>query len=372
MLNWHFRHAWLKELCKAYGLRVSGNKTQLAERLLNHVGMYMPEFRSIPGLVREMARKLGQTTRNEVFDPDGKGCIHRALCVVLSTATREYSAAYLEGWADSDQSISAALQLRKLKSCCDEALQFLESPEMHQMLNPSATGAQSEGQGDVPDTADPIQLETKTPEQLLEDRYQTALDKGEVIDLSQTAEESGELYAQKVHTNRNKLVDSRRKHAVPLSLLITSGTGKGTVYYANGERTEGTWKNGEPDGKFTTYFPDGARTEETWENGELNGKVTSYFSDGVMAEETWKNGELIATTLRSTRRPCDESAAVEESFELDTSPEMAPDIAPPPLHMNQGLPPGWVCKASRGAVGRYYYENKELNKNQWERPSWDL
>ena len=334
----------------------------------------MPKFRSIPGLVREMARKLGQTTRNEVFDHDGKGCIHRALCGVIRTGGRELLHADRNGrWWEDPHHISMVRQYRILKTGCEEALEFLESPELHQMLNPSpATRAQSEAHGDVPAAAEPIHLETKTPQQLLEERYQAALDKGEVIDLSQTAEESGELYAQKVHTNRNKLVDSRRKHAVPLSLLITSGTGKGTVYYANGERTEGTWKNGEPDGKFTTYFPDGARTEETWENGELNGKVTSYFSDGVMAEETWKNGELIATTLRSTRRPCDESAAVEESFELDTtSPEMPPDIAPPPLHMNQGLPPGWVCKASRGAVGRYYYENKELNKNQWERPTWD-
>ncbi len=45
-------------------------------------------------------------------------------------------------------------------------------------------------------------------------------------------------------------------------------TGTGTYYFANGDRYEGEWKDGNKDGLGTYYFADGNRAKEEWIEGE--------------------------------------------------------------------------------------------------------
>ena len=47
-------------------------------------------------------------------------------------------------------------------------------------------------------------------------------------------------------------------------------TGIGTYYFANGDRYEGEWKDGNKDGLGTFYFADGDRAKEEWIEGERN------------------------------------------------------------------------------------------------------
>ena len=70
-----------------------------------------------------------------------------------------------------------------------------------------------------------------------------------------------------------------------------------TSWYENGQKeSEGTYKNGTPDGKRTWWYENGQKDREaTFKNGELDGKWTDWREDGQKKSEgTFKDGERIS------------------------------------------------------------------------------
>ncbi len=69
-------------------------------------------------------------------------------------------------------------------------------------------------------------------------------------------------------------------------------------YYPNGKRkSEGTLKDGLPDGLFTEWYENGQkRYEGTWKDGKLNGLVTRWYNNRQKEREgTFKDGEVISS-----------------------------------------------------------------------------
>jgi len=54
---------------------------------------------------------------------------------------------------------------------------------------------------------------------------------------------------------------------------------EGTFLYENGDKFEGTWKDGLRDGPGTLTYPDGAKLVGTWENDTICGEGTFYSGD---------------------------------------------------------------------------------------------
>ena len=48
--------------------------------------------------------------------------------------------------------------------------------------------------------------------------------------------------------------------------------GKGIIYWKDGERYEGKWKNVERDGKVINFWPEGDRYEGKWKKNKNDGK----------------------------------------------------------------------------------------------------
>ena len=68
-------------------------------------------------------------------------------------------------------------------------------------------------------------------------------------------------------------------------------SGKGTFYYADGERIEALWKAGNPV-HGTCYFADGDRYEGDFDDDwEKSGQGTYYFSNGKILKGQWLKGE---------------------------------------------------------------------------------
>ena len=64
-------------------------------------------------------------------------------------------------------------------------------------------------------------------------------------------------------------------------------SGKGTFYYADGERIEALWKGGNPV-HGTYYYADGDRYEGDFdENEQYSGQGTYYNADGERIEALW-------------------------------------------------------------------------------------
>jgi len=65
--------------------------------------------------------------------------------------------------------------------------------------------------------------------------------------------------------------------------------GQGTMTWANGEKYQGHWKNGEPDGQGTHTYASGNKYQGGWKNGLKNGQGTFTFANGDKYQGQWKN-----------------------------------------------------------------------------------
>lgn len=60
--------------------------------------------------------------------------------------------------------------------------------------------------------------------------------------------------------------------------------GRGTLYYANGDRYEGEWKENAKHGKGTMYFSNGAKYIGDWFKNSMEGKCVFYYKNGNVYE----------------------------------------------------------------------------------------
>ena len=118
-------------------------------------------------------------------------------------------------------------------------------------------------------------------------------------------------------------------------------TGKGTFYFARGGRYEGDWVDNKRTGKGTYYFKSGDRYEGDLVAGRYHGKGTLYFADGSINQQgIWKDGKLVqAMALNETPKPVQQQA-----------PQIAADTQPPEITMQRGV--NVVAKARHTVTGQ--------------------
>ena len=95
--------------------------------------------------------------------------------------------------------------------------------------------------------------------------------------------------------------DSGDKYIGETSLFTNKRNGKGIMYYIDGSKYEGEWKDDKKNGKGILTNINGEKYDGEWENGRKNGKGTMIYKDGSQYEGDWKDdkkhGEGIYTTL---------------------------------------------------------------------------
>ena len=71
--------------------------------------------------------------------------------------------------------------------------------------------------------------------------------------------------------------------------------GRGTYHWANGNRYEGEFNNGKMHGRGTYHWASGGRYEGDSRNGERHGRGTYFYADGTFEEQEWRNGDLVSS-----------------------------------------------------------------------------
>ena len=68
--------------------------------------------------------------------------------------------------------------------------------------------------------------------------------------------------------------------------------GKKILYYNDGDRYEGDFKNNIREGKGIMYYNSGDKYEGDWKNDISEGKGIMYFNNGEIYEGNWKNDKF--------------------------------------------------------------------------------
>jgi hypothetical protein len=69
--------------------------------------------------------------------------------------------------------------------------------------------------------------------------------------------------------------------------------GKGTYYYANGNKYTGDWINDKMSGHGVFTWTDGDRYEGQYKDGKKNGKGKFRYANGQVKEGMWSNDNFI-------------------------------------------------------------------------------
>ena len=77
------------------------------------------------------------------------------------------------------------------------------------------------------------------------------------------------------------------------NFLTSDKDGKGIMYYKNGNKYEGEWKNDKKEGKGLFYWNNGDRYEGEWKNDNIEGKGIKYYKNGKIEDGNWKNNQFI-------------------------------------------------------------------------------
>ena len=62
------------------------------------------------------------------------------------------------------------------------------------------------------------------------------------------------------------------------------------MYFNNGTRYEGDFKNDQREGKGIFYWNEGDRYEGEFKNDQIEGLGTMYFQNRIIKKCRWKNG----------------------------------------------------------------------------------
>ena len=76
------------------------------------------------------------------------------------------------------------------------------------------------------------------------------------------------------------------------SLKDGNRNGQGIMYYRNGSRYEGSWENNEHNGQGIYYYRNGDRYEGSWENNKRHGQGIFYYNNGDKYTGSWENNRL--------------------------------------------------------------------------------
>ena len=80
--------------------------------------------------------------------------------------------------------------------------------------------------------------------------------------------------------------------------------GTGTMYYANGDKYEGGWKDDCENGYGTMYYANGDKYEGNWADGFRVGYGTYYHSNGKTEQGRWHADELCEVIFKSEWSCC--------------------------------------------------------------------
>ena len=130
--------------------------------------------------------------------------------------------------------------------------------------------------------------------------------------------------------------------------------GKGTFYWADGEKYVGMWENDQKHGKGTYYWADGDRYEGDWKNDKKHGKGTFYCKDGNVYDEYYKNGEVITSNLRGgfAKPECSNKGVCNYPSGARYEGEFKPGTK------------------TRHGYGVYYYADGKTKKGKWANGVW--
>ena len=78
--------------------------------------------------------------------------------------------------------------------------------------------------------------------------------------------------------------------------IVDLENGQCMIFYANGDKYKGGWKNGNYHGQGTMIYADGSKYEGEWKNGNYHGQGTVTYADGTKYEGVWKNGKFLDDT----------------------------------------------------------------------------
>ncbi|MCB0641655.1 MAG: caspase family protein, partial [Phaeodactylibacter sp.] len=97
--------------------------------------------------------------------------------------------------------------------------------------------------------------------------------------------------------------------------------GHGIMSYANGDRYEGNWANDRPNGDGIYFFAGGSkRFEGNFLNGRFHGFGIMYYADGTQEEGRWDNGqkdgeqELMAGTATESETATSQTTSSQEEY----------------------------------------------------------
>jgi len=98
------------------------------------------------------------------------------------------------------------------------------------------------------------------------------------------------------------------------SLVDDQFHGKGTFYFANGNKYVGDWINNKRQGYGIMYFADGDRYEGQFMNDKMNGKGTYFFKTGNKNIGTFRNDKFVGSPVIPKGTHLNESGKISPNF----------------------------------------------------------
>ena len=105
----------------------------------------------------------------------------------------------------------------------------------------------------------------------------------------------------KINNNQEIKYNKSRRNKYIGQVLNGVPEGKGIMYWNNGDRLEGEWKNDKAEGKGIYYFANGDRYEGDYRNGKREGKGIEYYNNGDRIMGDYLNDKPIGKHVMLTK-----------------------------------------------------------------------
>lgn len=118
----------------------------------------------------------------------------------------------------------------------------------------------------------------------------------------------------------------------------TVADGSADGMYWNGDKYQGGWKDGKPDGIGTMRYALGGSYEGEWKNGRRDGKgVMSFAGSGRVAEVRFADDRRVDVTLESPSAGVESTRFFLRSEDVTTGSNIRTKVAYSPLPLDQGF-----------------------------------